>query len=139
MMVHGLKARSRCYDFGYLDDRGLHSRSVLSFCQGGPGISETTRGRYFFLRPFGPPPPLLRGRKYIQIGYSKKNMYRFGKFPRITCTDIASSTYAIIILPGELVIASSVYAVIILPGELVILYVHALLCVCGDHFFRAQV
>ena len=41
-------------------------------------------------------------------------MYRFGKFPRI---DIASSTYAIIIL----------------PGELVILYVHTLLCVCGDH------
>src|SRR5271168_4886926 len=60
-------------------------------------------------------------------------MYQFGKFPRITCTDIASSTYAIIILPGELVIASSAYAVIILPGELVILYVHTLLCVCGDH------
>ena len=60
-------------------------------------------------------------------------MYRFGNFPRITCTDIVSSTYAIIILPGKLVIASSVYAVIILPGELVILYVHALLCVCGDH------
>src|SRR5271168_3393367 len=57
-------------------------------------------------------------------------MYRFGNFPRI---DIASSTYAIIILPGELVIALSAYAVIILPGELVILYVHTLLCVCGDH------
>src|ERR1700678_1106234 len=60
-------------------------------------------------------------------------MYRFGNFPRITCTDIASSMYAIIILPGELVIVLSAYAVIILPGELVILYVHALLYVCGDH------
>src|SRR5271168_1274052 len=59
-------------------------------------------------------------------------MYQFGNFPRITCTDIASSTYAIIILPGELAIVSSAYVVIILPGEL-ILYVHTLLCVCGDH------
>src|ERR1700678_3488620 len=32
---------------------------------------------------------------------ASRSVYRFGYFPRITCTDIVSSAYAVIILPGE--------------------------------------
>ena len=46
------------------------------FIQGSPGISEITRGRFFFLSCPGHPP--LLGQKRICQIYSEKNIYRFG-------------------------------------------------------------
>ena len=46
--------------------------------QGSPGISEITRGRFFFLSHPGHPPPPLLGQKRICQEYSEKNIYGSG-------------------------------------------------------------
>ena len=74
--------------------------------QGSPGISEITRGRFFFLsHPGHPPPPLS--------WYSKKNIYEFGIY-------YSNS------------VPSSMRCVVSLLNTPVKLYAHAL-CVHGVH------